>query len=85
MGELGWQKCGNLKSKTPSLQRDSLSYVKEAKNTQPLPYIAPQIQNYESYTPSVSKATGEWFVSPTDLAFIAEGAGVLGTGKYLIF
>ncbi|KAM0185105.1 hypothetical protein ACHAPI_012300 [Fusarium lateritium] len=31
------------------------------------------------YKPEVSKATGEWFIPETDLAFIAEGCGVLGT------
>ncbi|KAI1621965.1 putative Hydantoinase/oxoprolinase, partial [Exophiala viscosa] len=33
-----------------------------------------------SYRPKVSKATGEWFISPTDLLFILEGTGILGTG-----
>ncbi|KEF51868.1 uncharacterized protein A1O9_12206 [Exophiala aquamarina CBS 119918] len=33
-----------------------------------------------TYRPNVSKATGEWYVSPTDLLFIAEGNGILGTG-----
>lgn len=33
------------------------------------------------YTPEVSKATGEWFVSESDLDYIAEGAAILGTGK----
>ena len=37
--------------------------------------------DYSSYIPRVSKSTGEWYVSETDLAFIAEGCGVLGTGK----
>ena len=35
----------------------------------------------EHYAPVISKETGEWLVSETDLAFIAEGVGVLGTGK----
>lgn len=34
----------------------------------------------EGYIPEVSKTTGEWFVSPTDLDFISEGCGILGTG-----
>ena len=34
-----------------------------------------------SYRPKVSKATGEWFISPTDLLFILEGTGILGTGS----
>ncbi|RFU35526.1 hypothetical protein B7463_g800, partial [Scytalidium lignicola] len=37
-------------------------------------------QELEIYTPEVSKATGEWFVSEIDLAFIAEGVGIFGTG-----
>ncbi len=32
------------------------------------------------YKPEVSKETGEWFISETDLEFISEGCGVLGTG-----
>lgn len=34
----------------------------------------------ESYISEVSKATGEWFLSEIDLAFIAEGVGIFGTG-----
>jgi hypothetical protein len=34
----------------------------------------------EKYIPTVSKATGEWFLSEVDLAFIREGCGILGTG-----
>lgn len=34
----------------------------------------------ETYVPEVSKATGQWFISPTDLDFIGEGCGILGTG-----
>jgi hypothetical protein len=34
------------------------------------------------YKPNVCKATGEWFLSEIDLAFIAEGCGVLGTGMF---
>jgi DUF917 family protein len=34
----------------------------------------------DSYAPRVSRKTGEWFVSEVDLAFIAEGCAVLGTG-----
>lgn len=37
-------------------------------------------QDLESYIPEVSKATGEWFLSEIDLAFIAEGVGIFGTG-----
>lgn len=37
-------------------------------------------QELETYIPEVSKATGEWFVSEIDLAFIAEGVGIFGTG-----
>lgn len=38
-----------------------------------------QEMDYSTYQPEVSMA-GEWFISETDLAFIAEGCGVLGTG-----
>lgn len=34
----------------------------------------------ESYTPDVSRETGEWYISHTDLDFIGEGCGILGTG-----
>lgn len=34
----------------------------------------------ENYTPSVSKETGEWFLTETDLEFLGEGCGILGTG-----
>ena len=34
----------------------------------------------EAYVPKVSKETGEWFLSETDLVFIGEGCGILGTG-----
>lgn len=34
----------------------------------------------ETYIPNVSRDTGEWFLSETDLMFIAEGCGILGTG-----
>jgi DUF917 family protein len=34
----------------------------------------------ETYVPNVSKETREWFVSETDLDFISEGCGILGTG-----
>ena len=37
-------------------------------------------EEIETYIPEVSKATGEWFVSEIDLAFIAEGVGIFGTG-----
>ncbi len=37
----------------------------------------------ENYVPEVSKLTGEWYVSETDLQFIGEGCGVLGTGMFL--
>jgi hypothetical protein len=33
-----------------------------------------------NYAPKVSKATGEWFVSAIDLAFLAEGVAILGVG-----
>ncbi|OQU97298.1 Hydantoinase/oxoprolinase domain-containing protein isoform 3 [Cladophialophora immunda] len=33
-----------------------------------------------SYVPAVSKEKGEWYLSETDLEFIADGCGVLGTG-----
>ncbi|KAH8881758.1 hypothetical protein GQ53DRAFT_799011 [Thozetella sp. PMI_491] len=42
--------------------------------------ITPNDVHLASYEPEVSKATGEWFISEIDLAFIAEGCGVLGTG-----
>lgn len=34
----------------------------------------------ESYVPDVSRETGEWYISETDLDFIGEGCGILGTG-----
>jgi DUF917 family protein len=34
----------------------------------------------DSYVPNVSRKSGEWFVSEVDLAFMAEGCAVLGTG-----
>ncbi|KND86229.1 hypothetical protein TOPH_09139 [Tolypocladium ophioglossoides CBS 100239] len=34
----------------------------------------------ESYVTEISKDTGEWFVSGTDLDFLGEGCGILGTG-----
>ncbi|KAF7558031.1 hypothetical protein G7046_g5923 [Stylonectria norvegica] len=34
----------------------------------------------DTYVPNVSNATGEWYVSDTDLDFIGEGCGILGTG-----
>lgn len=34
----------------------------------------------ETYTPHVSKETGEWYVSALDLEFMGEGCGILGTG-----
>lgn len=37
-------------------------------------------QDLETYIPEVSQVTGEWFVSEIDLAFIAEGVGIFGTG-----
>ncbi|KAK5175987.1 hypothetical protein LTR44_011456 [Exophiala sp. CCFEE 6388] len=36
--------------------------------------------NLSRYRSTVKAETGEWLVSETDLAFIAEGVGVLGTG-----
>lgn len=43
--------------------------------------IAEIIQvDLETYIPDVSRATGEWFLSETDLVFIGEGCGILGTG-----
>ncbi|KAF4345368.1 hydantoinase oxoprolinase [Fusarium beomiforme] len=33
-----------------------------------------------SYVPDVSPKTGEWYISETDLDFIGEGCGILGTG-----
>ena len=37
-------------------------------------------QELETYIPEVSIVTGEWFVSEIDLAFIAEGVAIFGTG-----
>jgi DUF917 family protein len=34
----------------------------------------------KSYVPDVSRETGEWYISETDLDFIGEGCGILGTG-----
>ena len=34
----------------------------------------------ETYIPSISKTTGEWTISETDLGFLADGCSVLGTG-----
>lgn len=35
----------------------------------------------ETYRPNVCASSKEWVVSETDVAFMAEGVGVLGTGK----
>ncbi|RFU32808.1 hypothetical protein B7463_g3584, partial [Scytalidium lignicola] len=36
--------------------------------------------NLRQYEPTVSKETGEWFLSEIDLAFISEGVCIIGTG-----
>lgn len=38
-------------------------------------------ESIPGYRPNVSKAKREWLLSATDLLFISEGVGVLGTGK----
>ncbi len=47
------------------------------------PFKRPDI-DINSYIPSVSKETGEWIISETDLDFLADGCGVLGTGTECI-
>lgn len=82
MGDLGWSERTN---ESPSLvKKEVIQRIENASS--PLPSSHVDLHDVllhpdlESYRPSVSKNTGEWFVSEIDLAFIAEGLAVLGTG-----
>jgi DUF917 family protein len=44
------------------------------------PAFFSQLEDVETYEPQVVKETGEWIVSETDVAYISEGCGILGTG-----
>lgn len=82
MGSLEWSRKQNIASRL--IAAESFERVENLSLTQL--HIAPntldllQSHDLESYVPKVVKATGEWFVSEIDLAFISEGCGVLGTG-----
>lgn len=81
-GELSWEGTGGRKVSATS------DGVDQEHEMAPQP-ITPQTVGIEpaaddvyiaSYIPEVSRAMGEWFLSETDLRFIAEGCGILGTG-----
>ncbi|OKL56411.1 hypothetical protein UA08_08053 [Talaromyces atroroseus] len=85
VGELGWQKQdpkasglvgevqNDIKIQAPSEHVDLNGFH---------PMESPLLEDphLEFYTPQICKSTKQWIVSEIDLAFIAEGVGILGTG-----
>lgn len=83
-GELSWDQAARpdiIADFDGSSCRKTQSLVAAKVEESPGLQISQTDIDFSTYEPEVLKASGEWFVSEIDLAFIAEGCGILGTGK----
>lgn len=92
VGQLGWQRPENpnpiseTNGVVPAYFEEPSSASTKGLNTEleteaGIEVSPSAIADPSLCVPTVSKQTGEWFISETDLGFIAEGVGILGTGK----
>ncbi|KAH8896141.1 putative hydantoinase/oxoprolinase [Thozetella sp. PMI_491] len=81
-GDLGWERMAPRKPVNETKKRkDGSTSIEQLTDAELVDMdIVDDETDFSTYVPEVSKDTGEWFLSKIDLAFIAEGCGVLGTG-----
>lgn len=82
-GELSWERSSKTAPSELTVDVTSDTEIEPESKLEKLCGLDAALEavDLSKYRPEVSKASGEWFISEIDLEFIAEGCGVLGTGK----
>ncbi|KAI1611072.1 beta subunit of N-methylhydantoinase A/acetone carboxylase [Exophiala viscosa] len=81
VGELGHQPVKHVFTKRSPQEKGSARKISDSWTqitTEPRTNVMEM--DLDGYVPSVSKTSGEWYISEVDLAFISEGVGIYGTG-----